>query len=456
MKIGNFFIIKSVFIPTILLASLAVSVIFAHLQVEHNSHQFLEVFKTQNIKSLAEADTFALSRNIGHLIGKYDFKCLIAKNDNDAFLVHGEKDCKPTLLESTSTIYSPSKNIAIYYVMQLSNSWYILLTGLMFLQSILGILIYFINSQFEKKLNQQEKKRSLDLIRQAKQVAHDIRSPLAVIKSMKNDDPLTQNAVNRLDDIAQELLGDLRNKKDYINNIAQQIFAEKQKEFPETNFSLKINEKNNQLTETVVLSRILSNLLNNSAQASSHVQIETTANSVVISDKGKGIPPNVIAALERDEGLSTKDNGHGLGLIHAKKECTKVGAKLSIDTSPQGTSIILSWPNLSNRQALLLEDDPLIARMWKLEAERRNIELLTFTQFADLNSFLVNFPKDIHIFIDENISPTEKGSVIAKIIFSQGFKNIYLCTGYDPQDFDHVQGFVREVLGKDFPSHILC
>lgn len=457
MKISNFFIIRSIFIPIILLGSIAVASIFTHLQVKQQENQFEAVFRTQNVKALAESDIFTLSNNLGQLIGKFNFKCLSAKNNDVIFLQKGSASCSPNIFEAAGQLVSSSKKIHIKYVLQLPSSWYYLSVGLILIQAILAITLLLLSNYFEKRILQQDKVKAQALLNQAKQVAHDIRSPLAVINSNSVDESTFKLAIERLNDIATNLLGQSKDKRKTleIKEIANQILLEKRFEFPHVEFNISSCDKTVH-TDAVLASRILSNLLNNAAYVSSSVKIEITKNSISVIDQGPGIPEHILKSLENNIGSTTKTDGNGIGLLHAKQECLNINAALNIKTSSFGTNITITWKEPTKKSAILLEDDLLISKMWKIEADRNNIDLKTFSSSNDFFIHLEHCPKNIYIFIDENISENEKGSKIAYQLSSQGFYNLYLCTGYDAKEFKHTKGYINAILGKDYPRDILA
>ena len=69
----------------------------------------------------------------------------------------------------------------------------------------------------------------------------------------------------------------------------------------------------------------------------------------------------------------------------------------------------------------------------------------------EVKTFSVDaFDKDSTFYIDSNLSDNQKGETIAKELFGKGFKNLYLATGYEPEEFCHLN-FLKGVIGKDPP-----
>ena len=51
---------------------------------------------------------------------------------------------------------------------------------------------------------------------------------------------------------------------------------------------------------------------------------------------------------------------------------------------------------------------------------------------------------------DSDLGEEIKGEYIAKNLYDQGYKNVYLATGYHPSDFDHLK-WLKGVIGKTPP-----
>ncbi len=98
--------------------------------------------------------------------------------------------------------------------------------------------------------------------------------------------------------------------------------------------------------------------------------------------------------------------------------------------------------------AIVLDDDDLILMTWKMAASDRNKSVLCFSNGSDLKSNLKNIDPDCAFYIDSNLSKNEKGEDIAKGLFELGYKNLYLATGYEPDQFSHVT-WVKAIVGKD-------
>lgn len=212
------------------------------------------------------------------------------------------------------------------------------------------------------------------LSNQAKQVAHDIRSPLSVLNLIVPqfaDDSnermvLVQQAVDRINSIAADLLNKRVTKSDSedkcnASKIIEKIVSEKRVALREniflkneaTNFDVIIN------MSSLELERILSNLINNSIEAmgdnGGHItcvlQQDINFHDIVVKDNGKGIPEHLFDKIgQRGVSFGKEKNyssGSGLGLFHAKQTLEKNGARLLISSALSvGTTITLRFPKI--------------------------------------------------------------------------------------------------------------
>ncbi len=206
--------------------------------------------------------------------------------------------------------------------------------------------------------------------RLARQVSHDIRSPLSALQialraSGENQANLIKQCIVRIGSIADDLLknrGLDRQSFDpcLLSDILEEVIEEKQLEFMERSEisfvrSFSKSQRKIEINKSQ-LQRVLSNLINNSVESfkapgvievfakevGDHVYIE-------VRDNGSGIPENVLNRLG-EKGFSIgKDahsqSGYGMGIPHAM-EVVKSFPKgsLSIDSKPGlGTTIKISF-----------------------------------------------------------------------------------------------------------------
>jgi signal transduction histidine kinase/FixJ family two-component response regulator len=306
------------------------------------------------------------------------------------------------------------------------------------------------------KVKQAEAERSkleskMEIFSLATQVAHDIRSPLEVLKVLKNDlellplktRRLAWTSIHRIEEIAFNLLKTHRdNLKTEEYNIEEfnllkmliSLVAEKSIEYRHLNgielLSL-LNENSYPLYTKFnrnVLQRTLSNIINNAIESlpptGGLVTIGLTTlngqNLIKISDTGPGIPPEIQGRLFQ-KGFTTKTEGNGIGLHHAKIELERLGGSISFTSEiGQGTTFLISLPtssappvfphsiDLSNyNKVIVLDDDPSLHEAWGKRFEGLEIPVEYFSSSKELLKTYQNLSSDILLLCDYQLRQDE-------------------------------------------------
>jgi signal transduction histidine kinase len=254
----------------------------------------------------------------------------------------------------------------------------------------------------------------------ASQVAHDIRSPLSALNLVAStlvDVPeekrlLIRNASARINDIANSLL---QKRKDavtteshtpkrgreqqvvMISALIDSIISEKRIEIRDRiKISLEADLKDSYGLFSIAswsdLSRIISNLINNSIEAlyENSGQVLVTVRpaagknqmiEILIVDNGKGIPKELLETIGQKGitlGKEGTKSGSGLGVYQAKQILADLGGSLKISSEfGKGTSVTLYLPSctapswfidrisLSESDYLVsVDDDQTIHQIW--------------------------------------------------------------------------------------------
>lgn len=180
-----------------------------------------------------------------------------------------------------------------------------------------------------------------------------------------------------------------------------------------------------------ILSRVLSNLINNSVEAIGDagkivISLDSTEHQIVIScvDNGRGIPPSILSKLGMS-GITygKKGTGNGLGIPHAKNAMESYGGRLEIESVPnQGTKVSLVLPraktpswftknlDLKTEQILVsIDDDQTIHQIWqeRLASEgdkTKGIKHLTFSNVENAETWWISLPdperKSVQFLVD--------------------------------------------------------
>jgi len=214
----------------------------------------------------------------------------------------------------------------------------------------------------------------------ANQVIHDVRSPISALKSIMNHlngelevQSLLEHVIKRIQSICYSLEAISREdstnepecSRDFcINSMVEFAIQEKIIENPMLEGQIVLNteienSKNASKIDGISFSRILSNIINNSIEATDNIgrKIFIKINSEIrdqvtiqVVDNGKGIPKTAIGNVFRKgftEGKSRSFGpaGSGLGLFHAKESLRKIGGLIHITSKVGiGTTVTMKFP----------------------------------------------------------------------------------------------------------------
>ncbi|MGB0452629.1 MAG: sensor histidine kinase [Bacteriovoracaceae bacterium] len=240
----------------------------------------------------------------------------------------------------------------------------------------------------------------------AKRVAHDIRSPVSALEMVSKDlegitsdkKTLIIEATTRIQDIANNLLENERphpqtNGTVALKPLIESLLTEKRIQFRNfLNLTISLHQEKDSYNlfaklDPIEFKRVLSNIINNSAEAISGKdgQIEIKAYSespwavIEVQDNGHGIPYDVLTKIKEGKEITYgKPMGNGIGLSSASQYINSISGKLTINSSPKwGTSIRIQLPlalppkwfisslKLDNdTQVIILDDENTIHKVW--------------------------------------------------------------------------------------------
>jgi signal transduction histidine kinase len=280
----------------------------------------------------------------------------------------------------------------------------------------------------EDSLENERNKASAEM---AKQVSHDIRSPLSALTLLLNQIDsmpeekrvLIRSSVNRITDIANSLLKNSKNslkglgqgelKSCMIGSLVESLVSEKRialREKGNIEVSAHINRSYGLFAkiDAVEFKRLLSNIVNNSTESLEQTigKIDLFADSdeaniyLKVCDNGKGIPPHILTKLGKSGvsyGREGTQSGSGLGVYHAKTTVESWGGRFEIEsTERQGTTVYISLKRevppdwfvqklvyQKNQLVVALDDDSSILEVWKQRFSSPivdgHIKLITFS-----------------------------------------------------------------------------
>ena len=234
------------------------------------------------------------------------------------------------------------------------------------------MLIKLNDSKQELERNQREKAwREI-----AQQVAHEIKNPLTPMKltlqqlersiqgGEQKDDKLNRavnsllSQVNSLDDIASSFSSfakmpePVMKEVELVNLLTKAIDLHHQEALVKFQPAL---ERASVLADEKLLSRVFSNIILNSIQASKpgvspviqiHIELDQLNYKISFSDNGRGIESNLAEKIFLPH-FTTKQSGSGLGLAISKQGIEQMGGKIWFQTSDTGTTFFIELPVLT-------------------------------------------------------------------------------------------------------------
>jgi hypothetical protein len=269
-----------------------------------------------------------------------------------------------------------------------------------------------------------------------KQVWHDLNQPMqllyALVESGRGMNFESKEKIKNACDDMRSILDDLKEKRDYQNNaeLSSVCLAATLKEIVEIeNVKLSLEDKPVRLSiqqdglnafaiiNENKLKRMISNLIENAAQASTQGQEilvvlkrNEKMNIIQIIDKGHGIKAEHLPMIGK-RGVSFRKNGNGLGISYAIEKVESWGGSLTIDSRfGEGTLVEIQFTqatvpewftgsiSLENVKEFVLTDDrPVIHTLVRerLERTRRDIKLFFHYSSRDFDSWYSSIQKKL-------------------------------------------------------------
>jgi signal transduction histidine kinase len=300
----------------------------------------------------------------------------------------------------------------------------------------------------------------------ARQVGHDIRSPLAAlnmvvaaVKGVPEEQRLVmRSAAKRINDIANSLLD-----RSWLNEISEEskdggmqgaegsvvmlsslvdsIVSEKRVQYRdrhEVDIEVDLSRGYGLFSRIrpADVSRAISNLIDNSVEATRGssarilVLIEENGekNRIIVRDNGRGIPKEILGHLGVKGASFGKNKGSGLGLHQARSSAEALGGSLTIESEVgRGTIVTLALPACDaptwflerlevSEQTILIsvDDDSTVHQIWESRLSTMTnqcVEHMAFTSIAHFEQwFRSNRAPDAKFLVDyEFLGHSENG-----------------------------------------------
>lgn len=429
---------------------------------------FVRDFGQQSFIELNRGETFTLARKLEALTKPEQFECVMAKKAGITFFEEKKGKCEAGFLRERGLVSEPNSEIQIEFFLSPQKEF---IWGLLaFLMLQLGLAAVMVYSQRRSFFLQH--KMQLELAALARQVGHDIRSPLAVLKSLGSGEEglsgaaaIRKNALVRLQNLASHLLGDSKHEgREPAGEWLPALIEEKSVEFRGSLVEIFIvweeeSLKGRYLGDSFVLRRALSNLINNSAEAGAkRVEIRISENLldgkcvISVGDDGKGMAPEILAKVGRKNFTWGKTRGVGLGVHGSRQFVEFLGGTLTVNsTLGKGTQVVILLPSEKVVSvAVLIEDDEALAALWKVVAAKRGIDLFHFKSPEEFEAKKNGVPLSARIYLDlhfENsrANPERFGERLA----AEGYE-VFLCSGRAKLELSHFP-WAKGISSKEPP-----
>jgi nitrogen-specific signal transduction histidine kinase len=367
---------------------------------------------------------------------------------------------------------------------------------------LIGISIDITNEKRAEKLELQNSMQQ-EMKNFTEQVAHDIRSPLAVLSTLakicdnlSEKDRLTlQSVVGSINDIANDLLNKYKECDDKISIIEEK----NQNILVDLALQEVINHKINQYSQSMVsfnyvpdlshkhtfirgnassFSRMISNLVNNAVEALQNKEIDrkVTIDSRIenrhvkigVRDSGVGMTPETVDRIKSNIPIdSSKEGGHGIGLkqIYGALQELK-GAMCINSTEGVGTSIVLTIPIVEppiwfvdrlmlrgGDLVVVLDDDLSVHHVWRkvFKNYEDKLSVKYFEQGQETIDFINSFDNKSNIFLLSDYELRNHGlngiDVIKKTSMQK--QSIIVTNGYNQKN---IQNFSEKTGVKILPK----
>ncbi|MGZ3771080.1 MAG: sensor histidine kinase [Bdellovibrio sp.] len=110
----------------------------------------------------------------------------------------------------------------------------------------------------------------------------------------------------------------------------------------------------------------------------------------------------------------------------------------------------LTLNQVTRYDCILIDDDELVHLSWRMAAKESQKTLLALKTTEDFNTQKMLIDIESNIYIDSNLGNGIKGEDLARQLHAEGFKNLYLATGYEPESFPPMS-FLKGIVGKEPP-----
>ncbi len=318
-----------------------------------------------------------------------------------------------------------------------------------------------------------------------KQIIHDIKAPLAALKTISQNGKTIENdilksSINRINQISNELFQKQTHREQNVITHFGPALADMINEktvFETRHLSIKTCVQDIQhcwgKISTTDFQRTISNLVDNAIDSLKFrphgtINIEAVNKNkdieISIKDNGRGIPKDILEKLKIKGFSYKKQGGNGLGLEYSRKKIRDCGGTLALSSiEGRGTRVTAVFPKTGppdwlcetlsipeNPKICIIDDVLSIHQVWKKKFQQNfsSFQIKSLFQLQD------QVPEsDLYIIDYEFEDPRSSGLTF---IIEKGLKNAYLCTShYEGRDIQNMcRRYGIKMIPKDFISNV--
>ncbi|MDR0756165.1 MAG: hypothetical protein LBE99_04620 [Puniceicoccales bacterium] len=333
----------------------------------------------------------------------------------------------------------------------------------------------------------------------ARSLSHDIVTPVTIVRLMLkklDKESLSEQEKHLLMKNAKEISGIVDSilpgvSKQYDNLSAENIgsiirdcLEQKKILHQHLRFRLEIREDVEARVDALLFLRLMSNLINNSIEATQEIRSGAIVVSIgkdvlgnvqiTLRDNGYGISLERLDKILREEKRDEK-YGLSIGLQEAREIMWSWHGRLELDSSQEnGTSVTLLLPDKSRSQLIeedaygqrllrarsvydpksasnfvLIDSDLDYQESCKITAQALGLRLKTYSKMDDIWKDLHGFDKRTCFFIE--YVPNDEFNAIdcARDLYSKGYENLVIIASFLPEVPEC--SIVKKIISKDLP-----
>ncbi|WP_373477327.1 ATP-binding protein, partial [Candidatus Endomicrobiellum devescovinae] len=307
-----------------------------------------------------------------------------------------------------------------------------------------GVIGLSVDITDRKKKEELENKLKMEkeLYKLAREVAHDICSPLSALEMVKymsldklgeQERKMFELSIRRIKDITNKLIErykgrnekEKEKKEEYIMpSSIKEVIESMRYRYQDREIKFKYNEEKREKFafikgEWSEFSRMMTNVIKNGVEAIEGKEGEIEVSEIVreeeveirVKDNGKGMKREMAEKIKKGEGVgTTKKGGHGIGTQQIIKTVKAMKGNIEIETKEgEGTEFIVTFPKAERprwfedkieikkgEEVVVLDDELLVHEVWKekLKGYEKEIRLKFFTQGVEALKYINSLERE--------------------------------------------------------------